>query len=702
LERIFRGQTKTDYGMKINILLIFLVIVKFGFTQNYIDSQQERIDALDGKIDKFLSLIDLNQRNSATYTYLTLVDELQEAILENDNIINDYKVVMFKELNKELFKIDANRLTKATRDEDRYSFLLKWIEAFKENKVEKLMLSDRTRTFSIINYIYPLQVTESFLNDLPPNYIDQILYKFTYIGKSFYGQGLIERKIAAAPLTAKKYFVRNQPVYDAMFMSLDEKINTIYSINEKYRRNTKAFVLLDKIMDGKLTLEQADEIGKDKERYFNNLLEIRAKENPLAEVSLDRELNYEALEYVREVNHLHESTNPAVRFAITKDLNAAELYTLLVYSEDEIFTSSFNGIYERLVNKMNDENITGYQLLDKTGFNRFRTFIKMISYYGKLSGFLKTMDPAEKDFVLRKFVGGIKKSKNRIEDGVSIANAISAIGDNEILRIFEEEIYSINQLKDLDIDTKLIYGLLIKLFNPKVQTHYSFFDSISRLYYTPPIDKIERSALLGIDGVNVQKHFFYDDDDGVASYNSFKASFNTPNWKIVDEKEYIKIVSSNHRVKIYANKPEFDETAWYYADEEIKKQDYDVEIIIHRGHSYYVDETIEKIPKTSKLILLGSCGGYNRLSQLLDKSDNAQIISTKQIGSMGVNNPLIFQMAEKIRKGEDLVWAEYWADLKVYFKGKGKSEARFNDYVPPHQNLGAKFIAAYNLYNWVK
>lgn len=688
--------------MKIKILLTLIIIVKISFSQSYIDLQQERIDALDGSIDKYLSLKDLNQRNSATYTYLTLVDELQDAILENSYIDNDSKVIMFKELNKELFKIDVNRLTKATRDEDRYTFLLKWVKTFNGGDIEKLMQEDRTRTFSIINYLYPFPITESFLKNLPPNYIDQILYKFTDIRKSTYGQELLEQTIIKAPLTAKKYFVRNQPVYNAMFMSIDENINTIYTINEKFRNNTKAFVLLDKIMDGSLSIEEADEIGKNKERYFNTLLEIRAKENPLAEISLDRELNYEALDYVREVNHLHESTNPAIRFAITKDLNAAELYTLIVYSEDEIFTSSFNGIYERLINKMNDEKVTGYQLLDKTGFNRFRTFIKMISYYGKLSEFLETMEPAEKDFVLRKFAGGIKNSKNRIEDAVSIANAISAIEDKEILSIFEDEIYKINNIADLDSDTKLIYSLLIKLFNPKVQVHYSFFDSISKLYYTPPIDKIEKSALLGKDGINVQKHFFYDDDDGVASFNSFKASFNTPNWKIVDEGEYIKVISVNHRVKIYANKPENDETAWYYADKEIKKHHSDVEIIIHRGHSYYVDETIEKIPKTSKLILLGSCGGYNRLSQLLDKSDNAQIISTKQIGSMGVNNPLIFQMAEKIRKGEDLVWTEYWGDLQVYFKGRGKTEERFNDYVPPHQNLGAKFISAYNLYSWVK
>ncbi len=687
--------------MKHKCLFLLLLITKISLAQSYIDHQQERIDMLDGVKDNYLRLIDLDARNSATYTYITLVDELQEAIMKNDKINNDNKVILFKELNKELFKIDQHRLTKAQRDEERYTFLLEWIVAFSNNTVDKLMIQKPYKTFTIINYIYPFKVTETFLNNLPNNYIDQILYKYIDVRKTPYGEGLMEKVVKKAPLTSKKYFIKNQAVYNSLLVSTDPTIQTIVSITEQYHRNSKAYVLLDKIMKNELTISEAHEIGNDKKKYFENLLEIRALENPLAEVSLDRELNYEALEYVREVNFLHESTNPEVRFAVVKNLKAAELYTLMVYSEDEIFTSSFNGIYERLVSKMKSENITGYNLLEQVGFNHFRTFIKMISYYGKLPIFLNTMTSEEKDFVLREFVGGITESKNRIEDAVSIANAISVINENDILQIFEEEIYRINKLENLDSDSRLIYGLLIKLFDPKVQIYHSFFDSISNLYFTPPVDKIEINALLGMDNKNVQKHFFYDDEDGVASFNSFKASFNNPNWVLVNEQEYIKFISTNGKVKIYANKPQYDETAWYYADNEIKKYKEQVEIIIHRGHSYYVEETIEKIPKTTKLILLGSCGGYNRLSQLLEKSNNAQIISTKQIGSMAVNNPLIFKMAERIRKGEDLVWTDYWNSLSDYFKDKGKSKERFEDYVPPHQNLGAKFIAAYNMLNWV-
>lgn len=684
------------------LIIILTLLIHIGVNaQTYIDHEQTRIDAMDGKLDNFIALRDLDLRNSANYTYMFLIDELQLAILDNDNINNDNKVNLYKEIHKELFEINEDELLRAVTDEKKYTFLLRWVKAYGFEDINKLMDGNKDESFLILNFIYPFAEVEKFLGALPTNYIDQLLYRYSDFRKAAYAQTLLEDLVIKAPETAKKYFIRNQPIYNALFMSTNAIVSKILEINEKYRRNTKAYILLDKIMNNELTIDEADAIGNS-EAYFKNLLEIRAKENPLAELSLDREINYEALEFVREVNHLHEENN-TTRFAGIQSLTATELYTLIVYGEDEIFTSSFNGVYEKLTQKMKDEGLTGYQLLDAVGFNKFRMFIKMLSYYGKINSFLATMTKAEREYVLRSFVGGIQQSKHRIEDAVSIADAISAIEDKEILKIFEEEIFAINNIKDLDSDSRLIYGLLIKLFNPKVQTHRFFFDSIANLYFTPPIEKIERNVLLGRDGKNVQKHFFYDDDDGEASFNTFVATFrNKSNWIITDEDEYIKITSTNNRVKIYANKPKFDETAWYYVDKEMERNGEDVEFIIHRGHSYYVDYTIEQIPKTSKLIMLGSCGGYNKLSSLLEVSNNAQIISTKQIGSMGVNNPLIFTMAEKVRLGEDLVWKDYWEELKVYFNTTGATTSeRFDDYVPPHQNLGAKFIAAYKTYSWV-
>ena len=53
-------------------------------------------------------------------------------------------------------------------------------------------------------------------------------------------------------------------------------------------------------------------------------------------------------------------------------------------------------------------------------------------------------------------------------------------------------------------------------------------------------------------------------------------------------------------------------------------------------------------------------------------------------------------MAEYIRQGKDLDWQKIWGELDVALKTNAKAYERFLDYIPPHKNLGAIYIKAYN------
>jgi len=94
-------------------------------------------------------------------------------------------------------------------------------------------------------------------------------------------------------------------------------------------------------------------------------------------------------------------------------------------------------------------------------------------------------------------------------------------------------------------------------------------------------------------------------------------------------------------------------------------------------------------------VMLGSCGGYNSLAGVLDVSPDAQIISSKQTGSMFVNEPIIRAIEENIREGKDLNWINIWSKLGKEFKGNSRYNELFEDYIPPQKNLGAIFIKAY-------
>ena len=103
------------------------------------------------------------------------------------------------------------------------------------------------------------------------------------------------------------------------------------------------------------------------------------------------------------------------------------------------------------------------------------------------------------------------------------------------------------------------------------------------------------------------------------------------------------------------------------------------------------------MPESAKIIMLGSCGGYNNLKQILDYAPDAQIISTKQIGARDVNKPIIEAINNNLRAGKNIDWRDMWGNLENLFIKMGRDKKDlFDDYIPPHKNLGALFIKAYS------
>jgi hypothetical protein len=147
---------------------------------------------------------------------------------------------------------------------------------------------------------------------------------------------------------------------------------------------------------------------------------------------------------------------------------------------------------------------------------------------------------------------------------------------------------------------------------------------------------------------------------------------------------------------IYANKPlpeesDQDNKAQQALEEYLEKNEISPSIVIHRGHSYYAETTISYIKPTAKIVYLGSCGGYHLLHDVLKNSEDAHIIASKQIGKGVINEPFMRLLIEKIRVGNDLEWIPFWNEFK---RAAGSVEG-FDDYIPPHKNLGAIFIKAY-------
>jgi len=154
-------------------------------------------------------------------------------------------------------------------------------------------------------------------------------------------------------------------------------------------------------------------------------------------------------------------------------------------------------------------------------------------------------------------------------------------------------------------------------------------------------------------------------------------------------------------VLIYANLPldnskgdDPDEKAQEHLASYLESHKLKPTIVIHRGHSYHVKYTIKQLPPSARIVILGSCGGYHNLDDVLRTCPDAHIISSKEVGTKSVNEPILRAINEDLRQGKNVEWIPMWKMLAEKFTSVEGKE-RFDNYIPPHKNLGALFLKAY-------
>jgi hypothetical protein len=76
-------------------------------------------------------------------------------------------------------------------------------------------------------------------------------------------------------------------------------------------------------------------------------------------------------------------------------------------------------------------------------------------------------------------------------------------------------------------------------------------------------------------------------------------------------------------------------------------------------------------------------------------SADAHIISSKQVGTKTVNEPIIQAINNSLVAGRNIDWISMWKDLSGRFRNDAAAKEKFDDYIPPYKNLGAIFIKAY-------
>jgi hypothetical protein len=494
----------------------------------------------------------------------------------------------------------------------------------------------------------------------------------------------------------------NISLKSAVYKTHDRLVEAIVKIAANSKAPLKAFPFLGDIYYGHKTVEEIDSIAEHPAIYYDNLIRLRLSNDTIARRTYTEELVYHSLkDYVRQMNELHEEKDD-VRFKCIDSLNPRSLYFVMVYGQDEIYTSSFLGTFKRMLERM--KPMHGDQLLDTIHYDHFRTFIRMCAGYNTLSGFLGTIDSTTKTTLMANFTGGLEHGKDDdLEDAVDVADAFGSIRDSTLSAFLQKKVKENYELSYREESKKgmIVYSLLARLFQGNTISNSDTGAQVtsSRLHL-PPINKVLYKDLVNDSGIVYQQVFFYGDKDGQDSYDSYMGVFKKDkNWKVADTTFWTTIASTTgKKVVIYANLPlkePDDEEAQNRLCNYLDSNGIHPTIMIHRGHSYHLPVTLARLTKQVKIVILGSCGGYHNLGLVLDHSPDANIISSKQTGARAVNEPIIKALNDRLVAGADVNWITMWRELDEYFLKRPDDQDKFSDYVPPYKNLGAIFIKAY-------
>jgi len=693
-----------------------------------VDQEQQRLKDLDGKKDNAITLSkDETINGQIEYALITRVDELQQKFETDSTLTNPLKVKYIRGLETLLNGYNNNYLKRdfpITIAPELIAVYEKAVKLdIKDQSIEPLIRAASYGVGKIVVecFTFPenpgvkpsrLLLVEKYLG-LHPN---EILTYLQYNMDLPFADSLIK---VAAHNDIRKFYN-----YAAVGDRLGSRIRTmrdpfVHTISRMAvsKSGQLYYPFLDLLIHNQITFDDIDKIKDDNLAYYKLLVKTRIEfagrlmapqnDTPMEMQALTHMMASKAKEvFINEINGLHDSPD-AVRFKCLEPLNAQELYYLCVMGEDIIYTSSYvRGVFPAIFQRMHSPR--GDSLLLSVNADYFRKFIKMAAAYNTLDTLLKSMPPENATTLMKAFMSKIEENTthNNVEDAVDVADSYSSIFEkNRALANFMLDEANFNYdrcARSNDKNGMVVYRLEKTLFESADTTRKI---DLSRELGIPPIYTVDYNKLADDSGRVIQQVFFYGDEDkdGQNSYAQFKSMFaGKPEWKMAENEDWLTIKSVKGKpVWIFANKPLYgeddpDEEACKKLNAYLAAQKLKPSIYIHRGHSYHVNSTLTKITPSARIVVLGSCGGYNNLNEVLTISNDAHIISSKQVGTKSVNDPILKSINATLLTGKSIDWLAMWKDLSRQFISTDSKE-KFDDYIPPYKNLGVIFIKAYRM-----
>jgi hypothetical protein len=675
---------------------------------NKIDKEQRKADVSDGSVDNMIYYSeDTALTNSLTRSMLTDVDRMQ-ILVENleiskdPSVENNVKIRYLSALFNMMQRYNRDVSIKPAHYRKLVTNMRELIIAAHENRLEQFAKSNAT--------IYTLENSDKIMEERP----DLRSYVYGAVGRQ-YPEMMIKRLneyatesfaceiiAAAARILPNEIYTyassTNVKIRGAVRDCKDPLVQSIVQITDKSRSPLKALSFLGDIYNNKMTIAQADSITANPDVYYQNLVRLRIEGDTLGRSTYTNELAYNGLRYVREMNDLHEEPD-VKRFKCIEKMAPQTLYYLMIFGQDEIYTSSFIGTFNRMMERIKPSTTDSFLL--SVNHDRFRTFIRMCAGYNTLSTFLNAMPQEKKTELMSNFIAGLDKgASDDLEDAVDVADAYGSIKDSSLAMFLRNRVKDNYEMayKSRSRKGMVLYGLMAAIFDgSKALSSQDEVIKQSEVLNLPPVNLVPYASLINDSGIIYEQFYFYGDEDGKSSYNSFLGNFKDGKWRIVTDKYWTTITSTQGKpIVVYANNPipePGDEEAQEKLNTYLNEQDIHPTFVVHRGHSYHLPLTMENLSKENKIVMLGSCGGYHNLAVVLNHAPDAHIISSKQTGMMVINEPIIKAINNQLLAGNDVNWISIWNQIDPTMKPPIRE--KWLDYVPPYKNLGVIFIKSY-------
>ncbi|MBI2030848.1 hypothetical protein HYT05_04460 [Candidatus Kaiserbacteria bacterium] len=444
--------------------------------------------------------------------------------------------------------------------------------------------------------------------------------------------------------------------------------------------------------------------------------------------------------FISAMNHLHDSS-PEKRLEILKGLDSKELFGIMITSGADAYLSTFRLLY-------NGNGVTGnarsHSFIQKAILEKGSLYASLLAIKPTRRDFAEFIELVSKNNLLDQFlsdIGGPDQQRDILtrfffetHDTISIEQAISfdellrTSTSEEIRNFLLDSLRGLTRNDNANKHSRDIARLLTAPYIRGTKDEPLWAKKFADLYEkkTPNKETLGTTSVFRTEGdhiINSQKYFFYDDRgknkpdsawDGHQSFRNFIMSLGgSVSWdtngmihhisvgngyNIKDEGDYVAIRKQDAKTKrmivMYANKPDRSDDVIRRVHVNLMRETHP-QIVIHRGHSFHAHKTIQLLTPEVALVNLGSCAGANNILRILDKSPDAQIMSTQGVGTMLVNDTVLQVLNTTLLQKGEVSWPQLQTQLDQNFTQKGGEVAkRWNDYLLPHRNKVSQLVNA--------